>query len=283
MTQEKIDTKAVGLDVGLGFIRWLTGAENLHYGLWTGLDPNAENLGKAQTAYTDKLFGYLPEGKLSILDVGGGAGETAKKLAALGHDIDIVVPSALFADRCRENVPTANVHQMMFEDFASDQSFDLCLFSESFQYIPLDIALDKAAKHLTPGGHILIADCFRSEAFKANGRTRTVGGGHAIARFEQAVKDRGFDVVKREDITDAVAPSIDIEAGLFHVIGDAITLVDGELSEKKPKARWLLSRAINLVFGKRRADRLNQRLRGEDRTSAVFAHNNRYLMTLIKV
>ena len=38
---KKIDTRAVGLDVGLAFIRWLTGAENLHYGLWTGLDVTA--------------------------------------------------------------------------------------------------------------------------------------------------------------------------------------------------------------------------------------------------
>ena len=58
---DKIDTRAVGLDVGLAFIRWLTGAENLHYGLWTGLEATAGNLRAAQDAYTVKLFGYLPE------------------------------------------------------------------------------------------------------------------------------------------------------------------------------------------------------------------------------
>ena len=58
---EKIDTRAVGLDVGLAFIRWLTGAENLHYGLWTGLEVTAGNLRAAQDAYTVKLFGYLPD------------------------------------------------------------------------------------------------------------------------------------------------------------------------------------------------------------------------------
>ena len=37
MGQDKINTQAIGLDVGLAFTKWLTGAENLHYGLWDGL------------------------------------------------------------------------------------------------------------------------------------------------------------------------------------------------------------------------------------------------------
>ena len=98
----KLDTRAIGLDVGLSFIRWLTGAENLHYGLWTGLEVSAGNLRAAQDAYSDKLFRLLPEKPCRILDIGGGAGETAKKLLALGHQVDIVVPSAFLAGRCRE-------------------------------------------------------------------------------------------------------------------------------------------------------------------------------------
>ena len=50
MARQKIDTNAIGLDAGLGFIRWLTGAENLHYGLWTGLPVQADNVGAAQAA-----------------------------------------------------------------------------------------------------------------------------------------------------------------------------------------------------------------------------------------
>ena len=78
--REKIDSRAIGLDVGLSFTKWLTGAENLHYGLWDGLDVTAGNLHTAQAAYTTKLFKLLPKGKLRILDIGGGAGETARKI-----------------------------------------------------------------------------------------------------------------------------------------------------------------------------------------------------------
>jgi hypothetical protein len=118
---EKIDTRAVGLDVGLAFIRWLTGAENLHYGLWTGLEVTAGNLRAAQDAYTAKLFGYSARGSgapLRILDIGGGAGETAKKLLALGHSVEIVVPSAFLAARCRDQrAQGATLHETTFEDF----------------------------------------------------------------------------------------------------------------------------------------------------------------------
>ncbi len=70
-----------------------------------GLDVSAGNLRRAQDAYTEKLFALLPPGPLRILDIGGGAGETAKKLLALGHSVEIVVPSAYLAGRCRANAP----------------------------------------------------------------------------------------------------------------------------------------------------------------------------------
>ncbi|MXX89284.1 MAG: class I SAM-dependent methyltransferase [Boseongicola sp. SB0677_bin_26] len=282
MPKRKIDTRAIGLDAGAGFIRWLTGAENLHYGLWTDLEPVAGNVGKAQEAYTERLLGFLPEGPLSILDIGGGAGEMAGKLADLGHRVDIVVPSRPLAERCRANAPDARVHETTFEAFDSDTAFDLCLFSESFQYIPLRVALDKALQLAAPGGHVLIADCFRSENFEPGGETRTVGGGHPVGKFRAALEACAGDVLRQEDVTEAVAPSIDIEQGLFHVLGDAVTHIDAELSAKRPVMRWLLARAARLAFGRRRLYRLDRRFRGNERSSTAFVRNNRYLVTLIR-
>ncbi|MEM6307548.1 MAG: SAM-dependent methyltransferase, partial [Pseudomonadota bacterium] len=71
---EHINTQALGLDIGLAFSKWLTGAENLHYGYWKGLEVNAGNVGPAQVAYTNKLFQLLPDQPVRILDIGGGAG-----------------------------------------------------------------------------------------------------------------------------------------------------------------------------------------------------------------
>ena len=278
---QRIDTRAIGLDAGLGFVRWLTGAENLHYGLWTDLAANAANLGAAQAAYTEKLFGYLPERPLSILDIGGGAGETARKLAALGHEVEIVVPSPLLAERCRANLPEGEVHETTFETFQTDRRFDLCLFSESFQYIPLATGLDKALSVLNPGGRILIADCFRSEGFAPTGPTRIAGGGHPIAAFRAALANRALDILREEDITSAVAPSIDLEQELFHVFGHAIDRIDIELADKRPLSRWTVAFLLRRVLGRRRLTRLNARLRGTERTAEVFETNNRYLMILL--
>ena len=65
--------------------------------------------------------------------------------------------------------------------------FDLCLFSESFQYIPLDAGVPRCLGLLTAEGEIIISDCFRSEGFgiekgKAYGWT-TSGFGYGIAEI----------------------------------------------------------------------------------------------------
>lgn len=278
----KIDTRAIGLDVGLSFIRWLTGAENLHYGLWTGLEPTAGNLRAAQDAYTEKLFGLLPEGPLKILDIGGGAGETAKKLLSLGHEVDIVVPSPFLAERCRAQAPGATVHETRFEDFAGTGPFDVALFSESFQYIPLDASLPRCLDLVRPGGHVIVADCFRTEAFRST-REGTVGGGHALKRFRGRLADLPYETLHEEDITTAVAPSIDLEQALFHVFGHALTRIDQELTAKRPRSRWMLGRALNLAVSERRRFRLMRRLTESTRTAEAFCRYNRYLMLKLRV
>ncbi|MFC0341377.1 class I SAM-dependent methyltransferase [Paracoccus niistensis] len=282
MGKKRLDSRSVGLDVAAELVKWLTGAENLHYGLWTGLEVNASNLGAAQAAYTAKLFAFLPDGPLSILDIGGGAGETAKELIALGHRVEIVVPSRCLADRCRNNAPQAKVHEMTFEDFEAAERFNLCLFSESFQYIPLETALDKALKVTQPGGHVLIADCFRSEGFAVAGEVRPPGGGHPIAKFRKAVAALPVEELASEDITEAVAPSIVLEQELFHVFGKAVDRIDSELLIKRPGTRWATAHLLKLILGRRRLARLDARLRGNFRTSEAFIRNNRYMITLLR-
>lgn len=278
MAKAKIDTRAIGLDTALALSRWLTGTEHLHYGLWTGLDVCAGNVGRAQDAYSAKLFGYLPpRDKLRILDIGGGAGETAKKLIALGHSVEIVVPSAFLASRCRVNAPTAIVHECTFQDLHSAGGFDLCLFSESFQYIPPEIALTKARSLLNPLGEILIGDCFRSDAFLAASDRHICGGGHVLSRFHQILAAQPLTILVEEDVTTAVAPSIDVEQALYNVLGRGILATDGELTRKRPFKRWFLQRALGMLTPASRRDRLAVRLFDTARNAAVFTANNRYI------
>jgi len=275
----KIDTRAIGLDVSLAFARWLTGREHLHYGLWTGLEVTAANLLAAQEAYSDRLLALLPaRAGLRILDIGGGAGETAKRLIAAGHVVEIVVPSPFLAGRCAENAPEAVVHEMKFEDFRTEARFDVCLFSESFQYVPLAAALDGARALLSPGGCIVIGDCFRAEGFREDPLHATVGGGHPVADFHAAVRERGLSVAQEADITAEVAPSVDLEQAFFNVIGHAVTRTDAELAAKRPWVGKALRGLVRLVLGKRRQARLARRLTEQTRNSEVFCAANRYLL-----
>jgi len=199
MAKTKLNTQAVGLDAGLAFINWLTGAENLHYGLWDGLEVTAGNLRRAQDAYTDKLFELLPAQPCRILDIGGGAGETAAKLIALGHTVDIVVPSEFLAERCRQKAPAASVHEMKFEEFESEARFDLCLFSESFQYIPLKDGLSKCLTLIGDGGEIIVSDCFRTPEYKRELYSAKVGGGHREVLFRETLGKLPLKVTFEED------------------------------------------------------------------------------------
>lgn len=276
----RIDTRTVGLEVGCALAKWLTGKEHLHYGLWTGLEPKAANLGPAQDAYAAKLMALLPQrAGLRILDIGGGAGQTAAHLIALGHKVEIVVPSAYLAGRCRANAPSAVVHHAMFEDAAVQGPFDVCLFSESFQYIPLDQSLPKAKALLGPGGVIVIGDCFR----KADGEwlrraERTVGGGHVVEVFRAAVARDGLRIEAEEDVTDAVAPSIDVEQAFFNVLGVGVAGMDRELTTHRPLLRRFGVGILGRLMGKRRRDSLSRRLTAVDRTADAFRRSNCYLL-----
>ena len=278
---KKIDTQAVGLDIGLSFSKWLTGAENLHYGYWQGLDVNAGNLGAAQAAYSEKLFSLLPSGPLRILDIGGGAGETARKLIALGHQVEIVVPSAFLATRCRENAPQAAVYDCTFEDFTGEGPFDVCLFSESYQYVALQVGLPKALSLLADDGCVIIADVFRRPEYYAQQDSAIVGGGHSIEGFRAMLAGTGTRVVFEEDITEHTAPSVDVEQGMFNVMGFAVTRAEEAVAGARPLLHRVLRRVWRMLVSERRRERLDRRLNKTERTREAFAAYSRYLMLKI--
>ncbi|OYW51841.1 MAG: SAM-dependent methyltransferase, partial [Rhodobacterales bacterium 12-65-15] len=85
------------------------------------------------------------------------------------------------------------------------------------------------------------------------------------------------------DITEAVAPSIDLEQQLFNVIGHGVTRISDEVRAKKPGVHWALARLIGLFLSRKRRANLMQRLTGQDRTSTAFCHYNRYLILRLSV
>ncbi len=276
-----LDTKALGLEVSLAIAKFVTGKENMHYGVWDNLDPCLENLGKAQEQYTKLLFKYFPKKKkLKILDIGGGAGETAKKLVSLGHSVTILVPSDILSKRCLENTNNkAEVYNIRFEDYEpkKKQTFDLCLFSESFQYIPAKIALKKAKGLLNKGGQILVADCFRSDV-KYSSHNRRPGGGHPLSEMLKLIKDVDLNIISKKDITKSVAPSLDIEQKFYNVVGVGIDKVQQGLVASHPWKMKLFSLVYKTIVNQKKRKRLHDRIYGNIRNSDNFIKFNHYII-----
>ena len=282
----KETSRLVGLDIALKVSSFVTGKEHLHYGLWEKLDVTLDNLGKAQEAYTDLLFKYLPKNnkkKLEILDIGGGAGENAKKLIALGHNVTIIIPSKILAEHAKKNTKNkAKIIITTFENYTPENNlFDLCLFAESFQYIPTKIALQKSSKLLKNDGEILIADCFRSEK-KHEGVFRNPGGGASLKSMEKELKSLKIKILDKKEITKEVAPSIELEQKFYNTLGFAIKRVISSLKTNKPITLKILYLIYKIILNKRKRIRLENRLFNNTRTIDTFIQYNNYMIFKLK-
>jgi len=286
--KKKEASRLVGLDIALKVSSFVTGKEHLHYGLWEKLDVTLENLGKAQEAYTNLLFKYLPkkepQKKLEILDIGGGAGENAKKLIERGHRVTIIVPSKILAEHAKINTnKKAEILITTFEDYIPKyNSFDLCLFAESFQYIPIKTALKKASILLKNNGEILIADCFRSDK-KQIGIIRQPGGGASLKSMEKELEIQKFKILVRKEITKLVAPSVELEQKFYNTLGFSINRIVTSLNVNRPITLKFLKIIYKIFFSKRRRKRLEKRLFENTRTADSFIKYNHYMIYKLKL
>ena len=281
--KKKEYSRLVGLDIALKVSSFVTGKEHLHYGLWEKLDVTLENLGKAQEAYTNLLFKYLPkkepQKKLEILDIGGGAGENAKKLIERGFRVTIIVPSKILAEHAKINTnKKAEILITTFEDYIPKyNTFDLCLFAESFQYIPIKTALKKASMLLKNNGEILIADCFRSDK-KQIGIIRQPGGGASLKSMEKELEIQKFKILVRKEITKLVAPSVELEQKFYNTLGFSINRIVTSLNVNRPITLKFLKIIYKIFFSKRRRKRLEKRLFENTRTADSFIKYNHYMI-----
>ena len=286
--KKKESSRLVGLDIALKVSSFVTGKEHLHYGLWEKLDVTLENLGKAQEAYTNLLFKYLPkkesQKKLEILDIGGGAGENAKKLIERGHRVTIIVPSKILAEHAKINTnKKAEILITTFEDYIPKyNSFDLCLFAESFQYIPIKTALKKARILLKNNGEILIADCFRSDK-KQIGIIRQPGGGASLKSMEKELEIQKLKILVRKEITKLVAPSVELEQKFYNTLGFSIKRIITSLNINRPITLKFLKIVYKIFFSKRRRKRLEKRLFENTRTAGSFIKFNHYMIYKLKL
>lgn len=247
------------------------GLSHLHYGLWDGESLDLEGMAAAQERYAERLAGRVPEGVETILDVGCGTGSFSSQLKTRGYRMEGLSPDPhqqkLYAERVGEPF-----HLTRFQDFEPEKNFDLVMMSEVAQYIWLP-KFFPAVRRVAPGGHLLLADYFRIP----DGGELPEGSGHPLEAFMEEAERHGLALLEREDVTEAVAPTLDLGRRLVDRWIEPGLKLAGETVESRHPWIYALGKAL---FGRRLAklDQGRDFLDGE-----TFKKTRRYLILLFRV
>lgn len=215
----------------------------LHFGLWKKGDAlTLENFQAAQERYIENLIKFIPKGVKTILDVGCGVGGNAAKLLKLGYKVTGICPDPYQGQLFRENTKgKAGFKLTTLEKFKTDQKFDLILMSESVQYIPFGDGLKKISHLLRPTGYLLISDYFKKG--EAKGVPNLPSG--QLANYLREVKKAGFKVVKSQDITADILPTLEYGTNVYlNYIRPVLSCILTTVQVHVPPVYWLM----NLFF-----------------------------------
>ena len=206
--KNKVSSQKIGLDIGLVIGRFFMGSEDLHYGYWpNGNNASVQNFAHAQDSHSELIMDHIPEKTNYILDVGGGSGNLALKLLNKGFSVDCVIPSKFLADQAKVKLGNKSViHICGFEQMPTTNTYDLIIFSESFQYVKMGKTLHKVEQLINPNGHLLICDFFRRDV---PGKS-PMGGGHSWQGFQDTISTLPLQQVTDLDISEETAPTIDL-------------------------------------------------------------------------
>jgi MPBQ/MSBQ methyltransferase len=219
-------------NAALNYYLGLTDSPFLHYGYWEPLPTSKEELTipqlrAAQAAYAAKLVTFIPETVKTLLDVGCGTGGNAGYLLERGYTVEGLAPDPFQQERFLKTTQgNALFHLTEFEKFTPTHTYDLVLLSESSQYMAaLDIA-QCAAKALDDGGYLLLADMMRLDESYRDG---IFSNCHSVTDLQAALEKSGFRLVKSEDISNQIAPTIDLCIENFRRFGLSTGIYLGDL------------------------------------------------------
>lgn len=268
--KKKVDFKEIGLDIGIILAKQFFNTDYLHYGLWTDdLPVETSNVYEAQENYAQYILSRIPNTTKTILDVGCGAGKFAEKLLDKGYEVDCVSPSPNLTKHVRELIGNrCEIFECGYEDIKTDKRYDMILFSESFQYIPLEDSLPTSIKLLNSNGHILICDFFRKDVEG----TSPIGGGHDRNKFYKSISQYPLNTLEDNDITKETAPSLDIVNDfLTNTMHPIYNLIFYTLDSNHP----FISKLIKMKF-KKKIEKANYKYFQQKTNGQSFAHFKSY-------
>jgi MPBQ/MSBQ methyltransferase len=239
-------------NAALNYYLGVTDSPYLHYGYWEPLPTSSEELTIerlriAQEAYAAKLLGFIPRETRTVLDVGCGTGGNAAYLLDRGFVVEGLAPDPFQQERflkCTHG--QAIFHLTNFENFKATHPYELILLSESSQYMAaLDIA-NCASNHLSSGGYLLLADMMRSDG---NYKQGIFSNCHVVTELQTALVQAGFTLVKTEDISAQIVPTIDLCVNKFRRFGLSTTsylanLIEIAVPPLYKILRWIFHRWV---------------------------------------
>jgi len=288
-----VNEKMTSRELGLVLAQQLLAVEELHYGLW---DPDLElslvNLPVAQQRYSEMLLmlvGRLLAGASAphILDVGCGTGQMLQQLIKRGFQVDAVNPSAHLNRKVRERLAamgntTSVLLETGFESIPEEHcqgQYDLLLFSESFQYIPLADIFAKAPALLNASGQIVICDFFKTAAHRDGAEgDRSFSGGHVLSEFYRLLETSEFEIEQDEDITACISPNIALlDEWLTQRLVPAVGSIDQYLQSSHP---WLTK--IFKWLARRKLERVRYKYLSGNRSQAMFEKYKSYRLIVLR-
>ena len=281
-------------ELGLVLAEQILDVEDLHYGLW---DPDLElslsNVVLAQQRYTEMLLAQIDTLLANhpaprILDVGCGTGHMLQLMIERGYAVDAVNPSDHLNQQVHARLAAMpHTDSTLFEsDFESlpsstcQQRYDLLLFSESFQYIPLPEIFDKSPQLLKPGGQLLVCDFFKTAAHcDGAAGDRSFSGGHLLGQFYEQLAAAPFTLLHDEDLTPRISPNIALlDEWLSRRLLPASRSVDVFLRGNYPR----LTRFIKWL-ARHKLERLRYKYFSGHRSQAIFEKYKSYRLLVMQL
>ena len=260
-----VDSKEFALACGFVLGRHFFGWEDLHYGFWRpGAEVDVHHFGEAQARFSEFLLSHIPTGAKTILDVGCGTGSVAERLIERGYRVDCVSPGPFLTPVARRRLGDAtSIYQCRFEELETASRYDVVLFCESLQYVELAESLRRAVALLTPGGYLVIADFFRTDA---TGHS-PMAGGHRLRNFYHEMAALPLACLRDVDITRETAPTVKlINDAMTEAVRPIWEMTQHFLRAKRP---WL-SRILHWAF-RRRLAKLQRKQFAGNNTPDAFA------------
>ncbi|MFC1662129.1 class I SAM-dependent methyltransferase [Gemmatimonadota bacterium] len=204
------DAHAGHVDLELYFYTEVLKLKSLHFGYWTqGQDPTLGNFSAAQATYARTLIEMIPDGVETVLDVGCGAGDNSREMAAAGFAVTAISPDAEHG-KFIQDTPGVDFVRTKIEDLDTHRKFDLVLMSECQNYFDRDLALGKCLEILEPGGYLLISGMFRRS------NTEDLDYMYVGSEYIAAAKSAGFELLEQVDITAETVPTVEMFRNAYH-------------------------------------------------------------------